>query len=109
MSMTSTDKLKERFYIKYIKNLIDDINNSNISYSFEEPESQESYYISKYNNKKKKVFKINDLTTELKIIWADNQELNNEGLIASIIKLSEQLYEFEKETDEVSPFIYQMF
>ena len=69
----------------------------------------ETFYTSKDNDRKDQVFSINDFNTELKDLWIDNQELNDEELIKALIKLSEQLYEFEKETDEVSPFIYQMF
>ena len=55
------------------------------------------------------MFSINDLKSELKVLWVDDQELNDDQFIEAIIKLSDQLHETEKETDEISPFIYQMF
>ena len=107
--MSSTDQIKEKFFNKYIKNLIENIKNSKISYFHPKVEQLESYYISRYSDKEEKVFSLNDLSSELKGVWADNNELNNKELIVSIIKLSEKLYKSENKTDEISPFIYEMF
>jgi len=106
--MSSTNKLKENFFKKYIQRLTKN-KKYNIYLSPPKSEQLETFYTSKDNDRKDQVFSINDFNTELKDLWIDNQELNDEELIKALIKLSEQLYEFEKETDEVSPFIYQMF
>ena len=106
--MSSTNKLKEKFFKKYIQRLIEN-KKYNIYLSPLKSEQLETFYITKDNDKKDQVFSISDFNAELKDLWIDNEELNDEELIKALIKLSEQLYEFEKETDEVSPFIYQMF
>ena len=106
--MSLTDKLKKNFFKKYIQHLIKN-KEYNIYRSPLKSEELETFYITKDNDKKDQVFSISDYNAELKGLWIDNEELNDEELIKALIKLSEQLFEFEKETDDVSPFIYQMF
>ena len=109
MNMNLTDEIKKIFFNNHLKDLIEEIKNSNIEYFDQNTEVPESYYISRCGNKEVKVFVLDDFSSQLRVYWEDNNELNNEKFIESIIKLSKELFETEKESEEISEFIYQMF
>ena len=95
--MSSTNKLKENFFKKYIQRLT-----KNKKYYLSPPKSEqlETFYTSKDNDRKDQVFSINDFNTELKDLWIDNQELNDEGHDAHSFQKMENInYYFRKASD----------
>ena len=107
--MNSIEKLKEKFYMKHIINLIKIKKNNNTYLSSKKWKNSKSLYVTKEDISENQIFYIDDLRSELKGIWGNDKELNNDNFIESLINLSEELYEKDKDSDEISPFIYQMF